>query len=67
MDLIKKLTSDNRKKENRLKKLEIAAAAGASLAVTVIGVAALTAFYAKTLMDINYIEENDVYNDCFSP
>jgi len=29
----------------------------------ILGVSLLTAFYAKTLMDINYIEENDVYDD----
>ena len=45
------------------KKLEVAVAAGASMAVLVIGVSLLTAFYAKTLMDINYIEESDVYDD----
>ena len=62
MNLFKKLTAD-KQSDKKLKRLEIAAAAGASLAVTVIGVAALTAFYAKTLMDINYIEESDIYDD----
>ena len=50
-------------KELANKRLEVAVAAGASMAVLVIGVSLLTAFYAKTLMDINYIEESDVYDD----
>lgn len=50
-------------KEIRNKRIEAAVAAGASMAVLVIGVSLLTAFYAKTLMDINYIEESDVYDD----
>lgn len=55
----------NKKKDKELKnkRLEVAVAAGASMAVLVIGVSLLTAFYAKTLMDINYIEESDVYDD----
>lgn len=50
-------------KEIRDRRLEAAVAAGASMAVLVLGVSLLTAFYAKTLMDINYIEESDVYDD----
>ncbi|MBR3355169.1 MAG: hypothetical protein IKG47_07420 [Oscillospiraceae bacterium] len=55
----------NKKKDKELKnkRLEVAVAAGASMAVLVLGVSLLTAFYAKTLMDINYIEESDVYDD----
>ena len=50
-------------KELANKRLEAVVAAGAGMAVLVIGVSLLTAFYAKTLMDINYIEESDVYDD----
>ena len=56
-------TKKSNEKELKNRRIEIAAAAGASMAVMILGVSLLTAFYAKTLMDINYIEENDVYDD----
>ena len=56
-------TKKSNEKELKNRHIEIAAAAGASMAVMILGVSLLTAFYAKTLMDINYIEENDVYDD----
>lgn len=56
-------TKKSNEKELKNRRIEIAAAAGASMAVLILGVSLLTAFYAKTLMDINYIEENDVYDD----
>lgn len=63
MSLFKSTNTKKSKKEIRDKKLEVAVAAGASMAVLVLGISILTAFYAKTLMDINYIEESDVYDD----
>ena len=62
MKLLKnKKNKTSKEIENR--RLEVAVAAGASMAVLVLGVTLLTAFYAKTLMNINYIEESDVYDD----
>ena len=63
MSFLKSLTSNSRVEEQKKSNLTAAIALGASIAVTVIGVACLTAFYTKTLMDVNYIQENDIYEE----
>ena len=53
----------NRNKKSAKPVVKTALGLAASFTLTVIGVACLTAFYCKSLMDVSYIGENDIYDE----
>ena len=62
--IMKKISARSRE-NTKLQKAAITAAVsvGASVAATSIGVACLAAFYSKTLKQISYIAEQDIYEE----
>ena len=61
---MKKISARSRE-NTKLQKAAITAAVsvGARVAATIIGVACLAAFYSKTLKQISYIAEQDIYEE----
>ncbi len=53
----------NKNKKSAKAVIGTAVGLAASFTLTVVGVACLTAFYCKSLMDVNYINDSDVYDE----
>ena len=53
----------NRNKKSAKAVAKTAIGLAASFTLTVVGVACLTAFYCKSLMDVSYLGDTDVYDE----
>ncbi|MBR5501643.1 MAG: hypothetical protein IKV55_01280 [Oscillospiraceae bacterium] len=62
MKLTKAAAKQEQKKQNTAA-IKAIAGLSAGMAVAVAGVACLAAFYCKTLMNLSYLEEGDVYEE----
>ncbi len=61
--LTSKIREGDREKKSIKALAKTAVGLAASFTLTVVGVACLTAFYCKSLMDVSYIGDSDVYDE----
>ena len=57
------MAKEDSKKKSVKAAIGTAIGLAASFTLTVLGVACMTAFYCKSLTDVSYINENDVYDE----